>query len=137
MATASYDKTVRLWSGSTGRTVTILKGHSGVVNVVVFSPDSAKLASAGADETVRVSPGAGESRCGLTDALLVQSIIFLTAGRNQDCMSGDAWSTQVVRVSGRHARVVLKSSMTYKRAVYICVWEGGQDHAVESGARSS
>lgn len=54
LATASYDKSIRLWDSASGRVVSVLKGHSGVVNTVVWAPNGSTLASGGADETVRV-----------------------------------------------------------------------------------
>ncbi|SCO92738.1 related to RSA4-WD-repeat protein required for maturation and efficient intra-nuclear transport [Fusarium oxysporum] len=54
MASASYDKTVRIWDAETGDCERLLEGHSGRVISVVFSHDSAKLASASHDKTVRI-----------------------------------------------------------------------------------
>ena len=39
LATASADKTVRIWDVATGQTVRTLIGHTGTVNAVRFSPD--------------------------------------------------------------------------------------------------
>jgi len=46
LASASRDKTVRLWDPATGAAVQTLKGHTDVVNAVVFSRDGQLLASA-------------------------------------------------------------------------------------------
>jgi WD40 repeat protein len=57
LATASFDKTVKLWNlrGSVAfDEIAILKGHTGCVNTVLFSPDSNFLASAGADCSVKL-----------------------------------------------------------------------------------
>jgi WD40 repeat protein len=39
VASASHDKTVRLWDSATGAARGTLKGHSNRVNAVAFSPD--------------------------------------------------------------------------------------------------
>ena len=54
IATAGYDKTIRLWEADTGKHVRTIRGHNGAVFDVAFSPDSSLLASASADQTGKV-----------------------------------------------------------------------------------
>uniref|UniRef100_UPI0016896B77 WD40 repeat domain-containing protein n=2 Tax=unclassified Calothrix TaxID=2619626 RepID=UPI0016896B77 len=54
VASASRDKTVKLWDLNTGREIQTLKGHTQVVNSVSFSPDGKTVASASNDTTVKL-----------------------------------------------------------------------------------
>ncbi|KAF2721604.1 WD40 repeat-like protein [Polychaeton citri CBS 116435] len=53
-ASASWDRTVKIWDVSSGTCLQTLEGHSGRVTSVVFSPDSRLLVSASLDCTVRI-----------------------------------------------------------------------------------
>lgn len=54
LASASFDKKVKLWCGKTGRFLATLTGHVGAVYQVTWSADSCFVASASKDSTVKV-----------------------------------------------------------------------------------
>ncbi|KHG39122.1 WD-40 repeat-containing serine/threonine protein kinase, partial [Aphanizomenon flos-aquae 2012/KM1/D3] len=51
LASASVDKTIKLWNVKTGNLLQTLEGHSSPVNSVAYSPDGQILASATVDNT--------------------------------------------------------------------------------------
>jgi WD40 repeat protein len=54
LATASEDRTAKVWDARTGQELLTLKGHTGAVHCVCFSPDGTRLATASQDGTVKV-----------------------------------------------------------------------------------
>src|SRR5260221_13840117 len=61
LASASKDKTIKLWDPHTGEHLRTLEGHSYFVMSVGFSPDGGLLASASLDKTIKLwDPHTGE-----------------------------------------------------------------------------
>ena len=60
VATAGYDRSVKIWNAETGELLRSLDVHNGAIFDLAFNPDSSVLASASGDETIklwRVSDG--------------------------------------------------------------------------------
>src|SRR5205807_712041 len=54
LATASRDRTARIWDLATGTTRAVLHGHTDAIRGVAFSPDGTLLATASRDRTARI-----------------------------------------------------------------------------------
>jgi WD40 repeat protein len=54
LATASYDRTAKLWETKSGENLSILQGHEGYLNSITFSPDGMHVITASDDETIRL-----------------------------------------------------------------------------------
>ncbi|HKF36430.1 MAG TPA: WD40 repeat domain-containing serine/threonine-protein kinase [Ktedonobacteraceae bacterium] len=86
IATASYDKTVRVWDASLGSSIITYRGHWDRVQAVAWSPDGKRIASAGDDGTVQV-----------WDAATGQQV--LTYRGHANAVSALAWSPDSKRIT--------------------------------------
>ena len=54
IASASWDKTIKLWHAQTGKLINTLTGHQDGVNSITFSPDGQTLISGSEDKTIKL-----------------------------------------------------------------------------------
>ncbi len=79
LATAGYDRLIKLWDAAAGRELRTLKDHSDAVYGLAFSPDGRWLGSGGADRAVKVWEVATGKR-------------LYTLGESTDWVYAVAWS---------------------------------------------
>lgn len=60
IASASFDKTIKLWNSQSGALLQTLEGHEKGVFDIAFSPDGQKIVSASTDRTIKIWDRNGE-----------------------------------------------------------------------------
>jgi WD40 repeat protein len=60
VASASWDRTAKLWDAATGAEMACLRGHTSYVTGVAFSPDGRRLATTSFDGTVKLWDASGD-----------------------------------------------------------------------------
>ncbi len=98
IASASDDKTIKLWSLE-GKELQTLKGHSDGINSVVFSPDGKTIVSASDDKTIKLWSFEGEElQTFKGHSVGVNSVVFSPDGKTIASASWDStvklWSIE-------------------------------------------
>ena len=92
LATASSDKTAKVWDAESGKELLTLS-HSGFVNDVVFSLDGKRLATASSDQTAKVwDAESGKELLTLSHSDFVNNVVFSPDGKRLATASNDQTS---------------------------------------------
>ena len=71
IATASTDKTARIWDARTGTQLKVLSNHDGHVESVAYSPDGTRIVTGSEDKTARI----WDARTGSPLAVVSQRVL--------------------------------------------------------------
>ena len=98
LASASYDKTIKIWDASSGDCLQTLEGHSDYVGSVAFSHDSARLASASDDKTVKIWD-ASSGDC-LRTLIIGQALFRISFDITDSYLQTDIGTIEISALSG-------------------------------------
>jgi WD40 repeat protein len=140
LATAGYDRVIKLWDVASGEELRVLKDHSDTVYGLAFSPDGKLLASGSADRAVKVwEADTGARLATLADATdWVYAVAWSPDGRHVAAGGADrsirVWD--VTPATTRLVHSVFAHEMPVTRLVYSAdgktLYSLGEDRAVKA-----
>jgi WD40 repeat protein len=134
VATASYDKLIKLWDVESGKEVRTLKDHIDAVYALAFTPDGKRLVSASADRGVKVwDVATGERLYTLsepTDGL--NTLALDPAGKR--VAAGGLDRTIRVWSLGEKSGTLLNSLIAHEDAILQLAWSPDGKYLISSSA---
>ena len=140
LATASFDRTVRLWDVANGKSIRTLAGHQDLVLGVAFRGDGKQVASASSDKTARLwDPATGKELFTLKHPNIVDAVAFNPAGTQLATVGHDGllriWDT----AKGTQIREIKAHVTPNLLAIYCVTWDkdgkqiatGGLDQSIK------
>ena len=135
LASASADTTVRVWSSTSGETLYIYHGHTGLYNAVYavgWAPDGRHIASGGADRTVQVWDAATGNRSFVYSGHLARVLTLAWAPNARAIASGGADRTVQVWDAVNNKLLFIYPGHT--GTVYTLAWSPGGTFIASGGA---
>jgi WD40 repeat protein/transcriptional regulator with XRE-family HTH domain len=116
LATASNDKTARLWNLATGETIQVFSGHTDNVTDLVFTPDGKTLLTTSVDGTAHLwNIATGKSEKIFSAATEIYLVAFspdgqhfVTAGPDGEVLIWDVTAGKTVELLSGHTKMVTR-----------------------------
>lgn len=122
IATASFDRTAKIWAADTGKLLHTLEGHNGGVSSVAFAPDGKLIVTASFDGTAKIwNAETGKEVFTLTaPEQYINSASFspdgnrvVTANGNNQAQVWDVHTGQLVATLAGHTGAVLSANFSH------------------------
>lgn len=95
IATASWDKTIKLWDTKTGKLVATLAGHQDGVNTIAFTADGRTLVSGSEDKTIKIWNVLGKAKLIKTLQGHTDSIKTVTISSDGQLIASGGYDNQI------------------------------------------
>jgi len=135
IATAGYDKTVRVWDVRNGKVVAAYRGHSDRVNAVVWSPNGQRIASASDDHTIHIWDAVSQIKQ-MTLQGHVNKVTALSWSSDSPRLASGGLD-KIVQVWDSNSGRILFTYSGHKEAIQVVAWlpaASGRSARIASGS---
>lgn len=126
------DFAIRLWDTATGKTNATLKGHTGVITALIYSPDGKRLYSASADKTIRIWNLADKKQLFKLDQH--RSVVTSLALNLEGTLLASGGADNIIRIWRTHDASELRSLIGHVGAITGLAYSPGGNLLASVGA---
>ena len=136
IASASWDKTIKLWDANTDKLIDTLTGHKDGINSIAFTPDSQTLISGSEDKTIKIWKIADKTKLIKTLVGHTDSIKAVTVSPDGKFIASAGYdnSIKIWSIAGNLLQTIDAHNLAITSLAFTPTSLGGNNYTLASGS---